>query len=43
VWRIAARQLARIRRGRRETVSLEALEGGLRAGLDPQKLALLRD
>jgi hypothetical protein len=36
VWRIAANHLARIRRGRREMISLELLDERLRTGLRPE-------
>src|SRR5882724_10639619 len=35
VWRIAANHLAKARRGRRETISFDALDEGLRKGLRP--------
>ena len=51
VWRIAANRLARIRRGRRETIAFDTLDEGLRTGLladapdasDPEAAALTRE
>ena len=51
VWRIAARHLGRVRRGRRETITLDVLEDRLRTGLadratprpDPEAEALTRE
>jgi len=51
VWRIAANHLSRVRKGRRETISFEALDERLRTGLksddtdslDPESEALARE
>jgi RNA polymerase sigma factor (sigma-70 family) len=50
VWRIAANHLARVRRGRRETITFETLDERLRTGLregserpDPEEQALARE
>jgi|SRR5882724_2881660 len=51
VWRIAVNQLARVRRGRRETITFEVLDDRLRTGLreepsersDPEAEALARE
>jgi RNA polymerase sigma factor (sigma-70 family) len=51
VWRIAANHLARVRRGRRETITFETLDERLRSGLleetdarpDPEDEALTRE
>jgi RNA polymerase sigma factor (sigma-70 family) len=50
VWRIAANHLARVRRGRRETIAFETLDERLRTGLreaseqpDPEEQALARE
>ncbi len=51
VWRIAANHLARVRRGRRETITFEVLDERLRTGLreemserpDPEAAALARE
>ncbi len=50
VWRIAASHLARVRRGRRETITFETLDERLRTGLrevseepDPEEQALARE
>jgi RNA polymerase sigma factor (sigma-70 family) len=50
VWRIAANRLARIRRGRRETIAFDTLDENLRTGLaddaadgDPESAALTRE
>ncbi len=49
-WRIAANHLARVRRGRRETITFEILDERLRTGLrqvaeepDPEEQALARE